>query len=198
MATTDPRRAQRPQRAVLGDEVTRDDIDDVMRDEGLQLTNVIPGSDGVPPQLIFAADESDYLHLVEDARLGVVYVVAAGPSGDRLLARVRTKLPCLEDDALEALDDLLGRPDVDVAAVRPGLAACVLCHPAEPRTPGRLSRALGYADPEVRRAALVAATYAPSRALYAALAKIRDGDDVVELRGQAARLLDAILRGEAA
>lgn len=176
-------------RAVLSNDVTRDDIDDAMARCQLHLTNVVPGSDDVPAQLIYATTAASHLYLIEDGRLGVIYVATNADDGEDLLARLRAELPFVED----ALLDVLDAPASDAAAVAPALAALVLCAAGTPKTMERLSRALESPSRDVRAAALVAVTYAPTRALYSPLAKIRDADDDLELRARAARVLAAIL-----
>lgn len=176
-------------RAVLSNDVTRDDIDDAMARCELHLTNVVPNSNNVPAQLIYATTSASHLYLIEDGRLGVIYVATSGEDGAELLARLRAELPFIGDERLEVLDS----PTAELADVTTALAAVVLSAPGTPKTMERLSRALESPSRDVRAAALVAVTYAPTRALYSPLAKIRDADDDLELRARAGRVLAAIL-----
>jgi hypothetical protein len=186
-------------RAVLAADVTRDAIDDAMARADLHLTNVVPGSSSIPAQLIYATarrPEAPVSHafLIEDVRLGLLYVAASGPAAQDLLSAVREHLPTEEAGAervLNLLAPTVGSPSPP--SVLRNLGAAVLRSPHAPTTNSALSRALAHGDRDIRLAGLIAASYAPSRALYAPLAEIRDHDDDPQLRAQATRLLQAIL-----
>lgn len=171
-------------RLVLADDVTRDEIDDATARCGYHLTNVIPACEDIPAQLIYATASGEHLYVIEDGRLGVVY--AAGADTSPALARLGEQLPAATIGPL--------RLDGDPDSLQRDLAARVLCAPDTPKTRDDLAQCLAHERAEVRRAALVAAAYAPSRVLMSALMRIRDEDDVLELRALAERLV-ATLRG---
>ena len=96
--------AEAPQRAVLSHEVSRDDIDDAMAACDLHLINVIPGTGELPAQLMFARDDHTHAFVVEDARLGVVYVAVGGD--DALLERITKAIPSVTEERAATLDTL--------------------------------------------------------------------------------------------
>lgn len=181
-------------RAVLASDVSRDDIDDAMARCELHLTNVVPKYDDIPAQLIYSADAASHLYVIEETRLGVIYLAAVGPDAAALMKRVVAELPCIGDEDVALLDGLLSAGAADLEAITVRLAACALCSPNTPPTVARLDRALRHTDRAVRNVALLCTTYAPTRALYAALAGMRDADVDLELRAQAGRVLECVLR----
>ncbi len=186
---------QQLHRAVLSPVVSRDDIDDAMARAGLSLTNVIPSSETIPAQLVFGTRGGAVVYVIEDARLGVLYVAATGADAAAELARLGRELPFLGDDDHTALDAALAREPADPEEVVLGLATLIFsAAPHAPAALERLARALAHPNTAVRGRALVAVTYAPSRALYKPLAAIRDADPEPELRAQAGRVLELVLR----
>ncbi len=179
-----------PSRIVLSETVTRDAIDDAMHRCGWQLTNVVPPTGLHPGQLIFAAAEPEtILYLVQDGRLGVIYVAALGQGAEAVLSQVRFELPCCDVDSWgELVDD-----PSDLERFRRGLAIMALTAPGpSPERVARFVRALSHADSRVRRAALTAASYAVWPDLRSALEAVRDHDPIDELRSGAAQLIDEI------
>jgi hypothetical protein len=175
-------------RVVLSETVTRDAIDDAMHRCGWQLTNVVPPTGIHPGQLIFAVPQPEtILYLVQDGRLGVVYVAALGQGAEALLAQVRFELPCCDVDSW---GDLTDDPS-DLDRFRRGMAILALASPGP--TAERVDcavQALAHADSRVRTAALTAVSYAPWPELRPALEAVRDHDSVEELRSGASQLLD--------
>ncbi len=177
-----------PSRIVLSETVTRDDIDDAMHRCGWQLTNVVPPTGHHPGQLIFAApDPETILYLVQDVRLGVLYVAAMGQAPEAVLSRVRSELDCCDPGSwAELVDD-----PSDLDRFRRGMAILALASPGpSPERIERFADALSHADNPVRAVALTAAGYAPWPELRPALEPVRDHDPLEELRSAAAQLLD--------
>jgi hypothetical protein len=176
---------------VLGSQVSRDDIDDAMHHCGWRLTNIFVGSPTHPGQVVYAsADRRSLLYLVEDQRLGVLYFTGTGPTIDETLAEVRDHLPVFEAaDALER-----ARHPRRAADLTEALAVLVLTAQSEPtdeQVEVMLS-ALSHEDGSLRNAALVAATYAAWPSLRAPIAEMAAHDPDSTVRGNAARVMEAI------
>jgi len=170
--------------------VTRDDIDDAMHRCGWQLTNVVPPTGHHPGQLMFAAAQPDtVLYLVQDERLGVIYVAALGQSAAAVLDQVRFELPCAEADGWR---ELTADPS-DLESYRRGLAILALACPGATE-PGieSFTAALSHTDPQVRTVALTAASYALWPELRSGLEQLRDQDPQSELRAAAAQLIEQL------
>jgi hypothetical protein len=171
--------------------VTRDAIDDAMAETGCRLINVIPPSESHPGQSIYATRErTGFLFLVEDGRLGAVYLTAQGEHPDRDLEAIRALLPCYGTGELEA--------DVsdceDEAALARGLGLLVLSISGEPsdQQVHILRRSLVHSSPVVRCAALVALAYVPWPALADDVAALAADDDEPVVRLHAQQLLAAL------
>ncbi len=183
--------SETPPRVILGEGATRDHIDDAMAERGCRLTNVVPPSSSHPGQLIFTTgDRQGTLFVVEDTRLGLVYLTGQGDGLAQELNALRERLPSYDDTALSAQ---LARPD-DEAAYARALGAVALMAGPEP-TDAQLEAVrggLGHSSAAVRSAALVAITYAPWPALGARIAELATGDPDATVRANAARLLEAL------
>ncbi len=174
-------------RVVLRDEVTRDDIDDAMHRCGWQLTNIMSPRAHQPAQIIFATPAADgFFHLVEDARLGLLYFVGSGAAAEVCLSQAREQLSCYGPEEHE---ELLGDPE-QLELYRRGLALLVLN--GAPVDLGHFERAFAHPDESVRTAALTALTYAPQPQLRPALEAMRDSDPQAQLRSSAAQVLAAL------
>jgi hypothetical protein len=170
---------------VLRDEVTRDDLDDAAVRRGWQLSNVLPASSERPAQIIFADVGLDsFLYVVDERRLGVMYLTASGADAAAMMACARAELSCYAaDDHVELLDG-------DVAQVKRGLALLVMhADTARADAVRCLSAALRHAKPDVRSAALTAASYALWSELRPVLAEIAIKDEVSALRAAAGQLV---------
>ena len=72
---------------LLPNGVGSDAIDDAARAMGLRIVNVVPKSDGVPPQVLFArVDGEGHVAFVDDDRLGRVYAVTEGTLAESIAA----------------------------------------------------------------------------------------------------------------
>lgn len=176
------------ERVVLTDRVSRDDIDDAMVRCGCRLTNVYPGSATHPGQVVFATrDRQSLLYLVEDGRLGVLYVAGTGPTIDGALDEVRAQLAHHDERDIETLTS----DPSDEARYARGLALTVLTA-AEPPSAEQLQvleRGLTTPVAAIRQAALVAVTYAPWPQLERAVQQLANGDPDLVVRANAERLL---------
>lgn len=179
------------ERVVLADQVSRDDIDDAMVRCGCRLTNVYSGSATHPGQVVFATrDRQSLLYLVEDGRLGVLYVTGTGPTIDGALDEVRTELAHHDEQDIETLT---ADPSDDARYAR-GLAVAVLTatQPPSAAQVQVLERGLTAPVAAVRQAALVAVTYAPWPALEGAVQQLASGDPDLVVRANAERLLGTL------
>ncbi|MBW2525128.1 MAG: hypothetical protein JRI23_13175 [Deltaproteobacteria bacterium] len=178
-------------RLVLRGDVARDDIDDAMERFDWRITNVFVGSATHPGQVVYAtADRLSLLYLIEDPRLGVLYFAGTGPTIDTALDDVRAALPVVEmDDAVASV-----RTAGDEANLRESLATIVLSAGDDPSQHhiDAMRAALEHDRETVRRAALVAATYAAWRELQPTIAEMAHGDTEDALRTDAARVLQAL------
>ena len=174
----------------MRESVTRDDIDDAMHRCGWQLTNVVPPTGHHPGQLMFAAAQPEtVLYLVQDLRLGVIYVAAMGQSAAALLDQVRFELPCEDADTWR---ELTADPQ-RLEPYRRGLAILALASPGASQAGVEcFTAALNHPEPNVRTLALTAASYAPWPELRPALEQVRDQDAQPELSRAAAQLLEQL------
>ena len=180
-------------RVALNENVTRDDIDDAMFEGGFQLTDIVPAGDSHPYQMIYAsADRSGLLYLIEDARLGLRYVQAVGGSQAQTLSFICDHLAVCTRESI-ALQ--LASPDDLGAHARAlyGLALTTLPQ-TEDEDAKTIESALSHASPLIRRAALIAVSYAPLPALRAPLARVAMSDPDVAIRAAAAEIASSVLR----
>jgi hypothetical protein len=157
-------------RLVLRDDVTRDAVDDAAARAGWQLSNVLPASERQPAQIIFSA-ASGYVYVVDELRLGVMYLQIASDAPAALMAEARALLSCHDDDDYAALF-----AQGDAAA---GLAVAALQGDEDAR-------------PEIRALALAAASYALWPGLRPALSQMASDEALAPLRQAASQLLAAI------
>jgi hypothetical protein len=180
---------------VLHADVDHDQIDDAALANGLQLINVRGASGSHPAQLVYAAPgevaPEAYLQVVEDGRLGVVYLCAEGQAAEGVLRQMEASLPCHQRAECGAL-----LAEVELERVRRGLALWALAGveaEVEPEPEALVAmRALLASDDHARRAALLTAlAYHPVAALRADLERLRDGDDDA-MRLHASQLLQVM------
>jgi hypothetical protein len=182
---------------VLHADVDHDQIDDAALANGLQLINVRGASGSHPAQLVYAAPgevaPEAYLQVVEDGRLGVVYLCAEGQAAEGVLRQMEASLPCHQRAECGAL-----LAEVELERVRRGLALWALAGSkagvaVEPEPEALIGmRALLVSEDRARRAALLTAlAYHPVAALRADLERLRDGDDDA-MRLHASQLLQVM------
>jgi hypothetical protein len=170
-------------RLVLREDVTRDAVDDAAARAGWQLSNVLPASERQPAQIIFSA-ASGYVYVVDELRLGVMYLQIASDAPAALMAEARALLSCHDDDDYAALF-----AQGDAAA---GLAVAALQGDEDAARVAQLSRALDDERPEIRALALAAASYALWPGLRPALSQMASDEALAPLRQAASQLLAAI------
>ncbi len=178
-------------RVVLHESVNRDQIDDAVAELGWQLTNIIPASEQLPGQLIYAtADRQGAMYLVEDGRLGLLYFTGSGESLDRELDGVREGLRHYSQ--ADILQLLTGPADEPSYARAIGMLALTASEQPNERQLEQLERALTHDSTLIRGTALVAATYAPWPGLKPVLVKLATSDSDLAIRGNAQKVLEAL------
>jgi hypothetical protein len=145
-------------RIVLRREVTRDDIDDAIARKQWRLMNLVPATATHPAQmLLLTEDRSHVLHVVDDAKLGLTYVVPSGPDAERCSREVRDALPTYGEDEIRAsLAESAGEKSAEARVLSTKLAALAL-PAAEADAALRAARTDG--DRVVRDAASLALPY---------------------------------------
>jgi hypothetical protein len=152
-----------PLTLVLPETATRDAIDDAIAQTDLKLTNLVRESASHPRQIV-ASSAAGFATFVEDARLGVRYVVVDGSAASEIASRLESRLGAVSWADVEA------RAESATASERAwALRYAVAFHTPERAAP-LLVRGLTDADLVVRRVALLASAYALTPAVRGALA----------------------------
>jgi len=146
-------------RIALREATTRDDLDDVTREAGLLLLNIVPATATHPAQIIYTTrDRQSLIHLIDDARLGVLYFALHGAEEDAIARVIRERLPTLAQEEVFALAGAAAPRD----AIRGIALIAITAGPTAEPAPLEIFRAaLVHADPDVRSAARSAAEYVP-------------------------------------
>lgn len=157
------------------------------------LYTVVPSSDGVPYEEVWSIDGGDSaVHYIEDQYLGVPYLMVMGKDEDAIAADLAHDLGTV--DANEAVR--MVREAKDDAELMRGLEYLAASVPerADPAVVGAIAQALEHPDPDVRRLAIFASTYAAWPELDTLLARTAEVDPDPGVRDGARRALDAILQ----
>lgn len=173
-----------PLTIVLPETATRDAIDDAIAQTELKLTNLVSESPSHPRQII-ASSTGGFATFVEDARLGVRYVVVDGSAAGEIASRLEARLGAV------AWADVEARAESAAAAERAwALRYAVAFHTPERASP-LVVRGLADGDLVVRRVALIAAAYALTPAVRSVLAQRAKAESDGALRAS----LEALLAG---
>lgn len=173
-----------PLTLVLPETATRDAIDDAIAQTDLKLTNLVAESASHPRQII-ASSVSGHATFVEDARLGVRYVVVDGSGAGEIASRLEARLGAV------AWADVESRAQSSTPSERAwALRYAVAFHTPERAAP-LLVRGLADGDLVVRRVALIAAAYALTPAVRGALAQRAKAESDGALRAS----IEALLAG---
>ena len=172
------------ERIVLRDGVSLDDVDDARLARGWRVANLVTARPGVPAQqLLLTRDRRHLMHVVDDAQLGVRYLVVSGPEPSVVRREIEAALPTVDEESLRGA----------LAAGEPralGLAA-LMCTAARPDVLQAFDRAFVDRVEAVRVAALVAAAYARWPELEPRIARVAQTDPSASLRERALLILDA-------
>ncbi|MEP7121353.1 MAG: hypothetical protein ABJE95_10605 [Byssovorax sp.] len=77
-------------RLVLAESVTVDDLDDLARQLGLVMMNIIPASDAHPAQTIYRTrNRTDLVHVIDDPRAASLIIVVQGLDAAETAALLR-------------------------------------------------------------------------------------------------------------
>jgi len=176
-----------PLTIVLPDTATRDAIDDAIAAAELKLTNLVAESPTHPRQII-ASSPLGFATFVEDARLGVRYVVVDGTAAGEIANRLEARLGSIRWADVEA------RATSNTASDRAwALRYAVAFHTPE-RAEQLLVRGLHDSDLLVRRVAVVALPYALTAAVRTALAQRAKAEPDGALRAKIDKLVDDLGR----
>ena len=175
------------QRVILQETLSRDEIDDALSACGCKLVNIVPPSESHPGQMLYASsDRAAVVALVEDGRLGVLYLTGQGESAQHDLQALSTRLACYDE---ERIDELLSRPEDEGSFTR-GLGLMALCAFDPPRVEV-FRTAFAHPSASVRHTALIVASYAPAQELRPDIAELAAGDEEPMVRILAERVLES-------
>jgi hypothetical protein len=172
------------ERIVLRETVSRDDLDDARVTQRWRLANVVAARPGVPAQdVVLTEDRRHVLHFIEDAQLGLRYVVVSGPDEPATRRVVEAALPSVDEPALAAL--------LAAGALRAlGIAALIRAE-AQPDALVAFDHAFLDRKESARTFALIAAAYARWPALRTKVARVAGTDPSAAVRERALLVLDA-------
>ncbi len=152
-----------PLTIVLPETATRDAIDDAIAQTDLKLTSLVAESASHPRQIV-ASSPVGLATFVEDARLGVRYVVVDGSAAGEIASRLEARLGAVAWSEVET------RAASATATERAWALRYAVAFHTPDRAAPLLVRALADSDLLVRRVAVLASAYAPTPAVREALA----------------------------
>ncbi|MFK7991916.1 MAG: hypothetical protein AB8I08_38220 [Sandaracinaceae bacterium] len=156
-------------RALLPEEVGRDEVDALADERGWLLVNVHPGTADAPRRVFFATGDGEgWVTLVEEPRMGACYLEVAGHDPESLLDHAVAQLGEQRRDAV--LESLQQPGTGSVAHLGHGVSRLAVARPAvwDETLQRALRQAETHAAPEVKRAAAgVRDAYARERPLSA-------------------------------
>lgn len=171
-----------PLTIVLPEAATRDAIDDAIAHAELKLTNLVAESASHPRQIV-ASSAAGFATFVEDARLGVRYVVIDGSAAGEIARRLEARLGAV------AWADVETRAQSSTASERAwALRYAVAFHTPERAAP-LIVRGLADGDLVVRRVALLVSAYALTPAVRDALSQRAKSESDGALRASVETLL---------